>query len=365
MVNEISFVRVVPWNWVTKKGVSSATIELNSTWKYLWNNTGASTINREFAPMSWGAGGANSDAVIELYKTKYKSTHVMGFNESDNCNDQSGRFNNLCQPAVAVGFYKNLMKTGLRLVSPNCREEAPFGWLKQFHDIASAQDVRIDVIGVHWYDWGSNPVNSPNADPVMVFNRFKSYLDRVYALYKLPIWISEFNANPNRSSATNLEFMKLALPYLESLDYVERYCWYQPNSGVANYYQSDGTSLTAVGLFYRDQISTPSITKAIVDAPSSLDLYYNILSPVIDDKLDLEVSIYPNPTENYFTVQSSVVIYAYDIFDNLGKLVKTANNLNASNFNVEIQSLKSGIHFLILKDVNGVKINQKIVLKGY
>ena len=68
------------------------------------------------------------------------------------------------------------MKTGLRLVSPSCRENAPFGWLKEFHDKANAQDIRIDVIGVHWYDWGSNPTNSPFADLQDVFNRFKNLI---------------------------------------------------------------------------------------------------------------------------------------------------------------------------------------------
>ena len=59
--------------------------------------------------MAWGFGGANDDADIQNYKSKYKATHVMAFNESDNCNDQSGQFNNLCDTDVAVSTYKNLM----------------------------------------------------------------------------------------------------------------------------------------------------------------------------------------------------------------------------------------------------------------
>ena len=71
---------------------------------------------------------------------------------------------------------------------------------------------------MHWYDWGSNPANSPNANPQNIFNRFKNYLQNVYDLYGLPIWITEFNANPNRATWVNKGFMELALPYLESLD---------------------------------------------------------------------------------------------------------------------------------------------------
>ncbi len=279
LANRISFIRVVPWNWISKKGIGGTTTGMNNTWRYQWNNTGISTIDVEYAPMSWGAGGADDDADIELYKSKYKATHVMAFNESDNCSGQSGQYNNLCDTDVAVGYYKNLMKTGLRLVSPSCRESAALGWLQEFHDKANAQDIRIDVIAVHWYDWASSPANSPNADPNAVFNRFKNYLTAVHDYYQLPIWITEFNANPNRSNATNFGFMQLALPYLESLDYVERYAWFQPSTGVADYYESTGANLTNVGIFYKNQVSSPSIPEETVTADSNLDLYYNIIDP--------------------------------------------------------------------------------------
>jgi len=186
----ISFIRVLPWNWVSKKGIGGNVTGLNETWHYNWANTGNSSLQRENVPMAWGKGGADDPSDIELYNSKYKTAHVLAFNESDNCNDQSGQYGDLCNTDVAVATYQNLMKTGLRLVSPSCRENAPFGWLKEFYDKATAQNIRIDVIGVHWYDWGSNPANSPNADPQQVFNRFKNYLQNVHNLYGLSIWIT-------------------------------------------------------------------------------------------------------------------------------------------------------------------------------
>lgn len=283
--NDISFIRVLPWNWVSKKGRSGVdTSDLDNTWFYFWSNNGDSTLDLEYAPMSWGAGGADEDSDIVLYQNKYKATHVMGFNESDNCNDQSGQYNNLCQVDVAVGYYENLMKTGMRLLSPSGRENAPFGWLKDFYDRANQEDVRIDAIGVHWYDWGSNPSNSPNADPNAVFQRFVTYLQNVYDLYGLPIWITEFNANPNRTNAVNYQFMQLALPYLESLDYVERYVWFQPNSDVADYYDTSG-NLTNIGTVYKDQVSTPSIPEASVSANNNLDNYLELLDPTGENLL--------------------------------------------------------------------------------
>jgi hypothetical protein len=360
--NNISFIRVIPWNWVTKKGVSSATIELNNSWNYQWNNTGTSSLSREYVPMSWGAGGANDDTDIELYKTKYKATHVMGFNESDNCNDQSGQFNNLCQTDVAVGYYKNLMKTGLRLVSPSCRENAPFGWLKDFYDKATAQDVRIDVIGVHWYDWGSNPINSPNADPEVVFNRFKKYLEDVHDLYKLPIWITEFNANPNRSAFSNYGFMQLVLPYLESLDYVERYCWFQPSSGVANYYNASGNTLTSVGNFYNVQVSTPSIPKPTVSEDSNLDIYYDDSSPTSDEYKLFNVITFPNPVHNILRIKAYETIESCELYDILGKLIRIEKSINSPLMEVNVQNQKPGTYFLILKGKNGMFSKSKIVI---
>lgn len=278
--NKISFVRVLPWNWVSKKGRGGGGTStlLNNTWFYHWNNNMNSTLALEYVPMSWGANGANNDAAIQNYLTKDKSTHVLAFNESDNCEDQSGQYNDLCQVPVAVSIYENLMKTGMRLVSPNGRENAPFGWLLDFYNLANQNDIRIDVIGVHWYDWGSNPQNSPNANPNQIFQRFQNYLQNVYDLYGLPIWITEFNANPNRTNQVNYEFMQLALPYLESLDYVERYAWFEPFSDVADYTDANG-NLTNVGNFYTNQVSTPSISETVWTENNNLENYLSVIDP--------------------------------------------------------------------------------------
>tara|TARA_R110000868_G_scaffold71022_8_gene208402 strand:- start:1556 stop:3421 length:1866 start_codon:yes stop_codon:yes gene_type:complete len=358
LLNDVSFIRVIPWNWVTKKGIGGNTTGLNQAWYYNWGNSSESNLELEYAPMAWGFGGANDDADIQNYKSKYKATHVMAFNESDNCNDQSGQFNNLCDTDVAVSTYKNLMKTGLRLVSPSGRENAPFGWLKEFHDKANAQDIRIDVIGVHWYDWGSSPANSPNADPNLVFNRFKNYLQRVYDLYGLPIWITEFNANPNRTNATNYGFMQLALPYLETLDYVERYAWFQPSSGVADYYTS-GTVLTNVGMFYKNQVSTPAVSEFTVSANSNLDIYYTL---DVND-LDFNKSIlYPNPANGIMSLKVLIGIHSYHIYNIKGQLIQSSENLNLKETEINLFGEKKGIYFIKIRDNKGNQSSKKLIL---
>lgn len=272
----ISFIRVLPWNWVTKKGNGGYKPGVGAGWFYNWNNNQTSKPNYEYVPMAWGAGGASSTGVnAVIYKDK--TTHLLGFNESDNCDDQSGRFNNLCKPEVAVAYYENLMGTGVRLGTPAPRENGPTTWLRDFDRIAKERDVRFDFVAVHWYDWGSSPQNSPNADPQQVFNRFKSYLANVYNIYKLPIWITEFNANPNRDNPVHAAFLQLALPYLEQLDYVERYAYFEPmaqySSNVvtpSNLFDASG-NLTNIGTIYLNHTSTPSIPEATYASPNNLE----------------------------------------------------------------------------------------------
>jgi hypothetical protein len=106
-------------------------------------------------------------------------------------------------------------------------------------------------------------------------------------LYGLPIWITEFNANPYRSTAVQLGFMELALPYLETLDYVERYNWFQPNPtpldpndnvtnvGTGEFYTTRPPGLaiiTDVGLTYKNQVSTPSVLGITLNASNNLNL---------------------------------------------------------------------------------------------
>lgn len=292
--NTVSFIRVIPWNWVTKKGASKFK-NIGTTWTYNWNRNAESLPDIEYAPMAWGGSSAQS-AVISQYIEKINVTHVMGFNESDNCNDQSGQYGDLCKIEVAVPLFKNLMKSGLRLVSPSPRENGPLPgkWLSLFRDLAIESDVRYDVLGVHWYDWASGPTNSPFEDPQKVFNRFKSYLDRVYAEHQIPIWITEFNANANRDLSVHQGFLELALPYLETLDFVERYDYFEPNPEVAgnreditfpSFYDQQG-NITSFGKLYRDFESTPAIPESTYSGSGFLS--------GLDSKIQLNMEINTN-----------------------------------------------------------------------
>ena len=360
--SNVSFIRVLPWNWVSKKGTAGDVLEMNNTWFYRWSNQGISDLQREYAPMAWGYGAANDDSDILIYQSKYKSTHILGFNEPDDCNSQSGQYNNMCDEVTAVAVYQNLMKTGLRMVSPACRQGAVFNWLNSFNQLAIENDIRIDVIAVHWYDWNSDPQNSINSDPQNIFNRFKSYLNQVHNLYGLPIWITEFNANKYRSVEVNRQFMELAIPYLESLDFVERYAWFEPNPvapaiiGNGQYFDSNN-NLTDIGTFYKNHPSNPAISKASYIGPNNLidETSLNQFSPscsqgnmlsngptlITENKI---LKVFPNPATESVKVTFTFPIRDFKLYNISGLLI----NKELIQGQIDVSDLPTGMYIIVV-----------------
>lgn len=358
--SNISFIRVVPWNWVSKRGTAGDIYDMNNSWFYRWNNQGVSDLQREYVPMAWGYGAANDDNDIILYRSKYKTTHILGFNEPDDCNGQSGQYNNMCDEATAVAIYENLMKTGLRMVSPACRQGAVFSWLNSFNQLAIENDIRIDVIAVHWYDWNSNPQNSPNADPEDIFNRFKTYLNNVRTLYGLPIWITEFNANKYRTTEVNKEFMELAIPYLESKNFIERYSWFEPNpvdpSTVGNgEYFDTNMNHTDIGLFYKNYPSSPAIPEPFHVSTNNLSIDIssnqhqascNAHNSLSDDSVENPslsgLKVFPNPAKDIIKVIYSAPIKDFKIFSLSGVLIEK----KCLDGSVDISDLPTGVYII-------------------
>mgnify|MGYP001422864113 FL=1 len=354
--NKISFIRVIPWNWVTKKGTAGDTESMNNNWFYKWSNNGNSDMSREYVPMAWGKGAADDLNDIEIFKQKYKSTHLLAFNEPDNCNDQSGQYGNMCIVDTSLVYYKNLLKTGLRMVSPATRQGEVFSWLNEFNYKAENQEIRIDVIAVHWYDWTSNPENSPNANPQDIYNRFVNYLENVYNLYGLPIWITEFNANRYRNEWVHRQFLQLALPYLEETEYIERYSFFPPVTDQADFFD-ENNNFTQIGEFYSNFNSTKSIAENEYASPSNLNSNgYEFTQPECDPnnaflsnheiESQKEVTIYPNPSSDYIFIEFDQEINDLKILNIEGRIIKILRPVEYIN----VSFLNKGIYFLKVND---------------
>lgn len=263
--DKVSFIRVMPIRNITKKGMgtkdNNLVANVNPSWFYDWGALDVSTVNNEFTLMAWNITLANNFLNLNTYPTRTDVNTLLAFNEPDGTSQA-----NIPDVNVALPVYKNLLRTGYRMGSPATKEENWNRWLSDFTTIAEADDARIDFVAIHWYDWG-NWSATQNANPNVndVFNRFKNYIDAVYNRYKKPIWITEFNANVNRPAAVQDAFMRLALPYLESDNRVERYAYFFETTFPA----SVNGVLTSLGQTYKDHVSTPSLTSNIVDTRST------------------------------------------------------------------------------------------------
>ena len=255
---EVSFVRVLPWNYSVKRGIGRAPLlpeELGMRWYYNWGLGEETSAGMEYVPMVWGKAGANR--VTDLIKKK-NTTHLLAFNEPDGT-DQSN-----LSADEALKYYPKLLQTGLRIGSPACKEGAWKSWLNKFMNGCKSKGYRVDFIAIHWYDWGdwlANKNPSPENIDAMV-NRMKKDIDDCYNKFKLPIWITEFNANKNRLTETQILFLVKAIPMLEAHPHVERYAYFQPNGDngkrPGNGEFLDGDVILPVGKAYGSVESTPA-----------------------------------------------------------------------------------------------------------
>ncbi len=253
----VSFMRIQPWSYVAKRGMGGGYDErhndLNITWFYNWGIKRESTPEIDFAPMFWSQ---SSEAGINKVVAQKMTNHILSFNEPDG-DDQAN-----LSPEEAANRYPELLKCGLRIGSPACREGHWNSWLSDFMEICKERKYRVDFIATHWYDWGDwGKTNDPTPEDVdSIVQRFKRDIDRCYAKYGLPIWITEFNANKNRLTNIQIEFLKRAIPMLEAHPHVERYAYFQPFGGNGDFFK-DG-KLTQTAKAYSSYPSTPSIPES-------------------------------------------------------------------------------------------------------
>ena len=272
--NKISYIRYIPVNNPDKKGSASiqdAVIQtFGSQWFYRWSLNKPSYPGQQFVPMTWGKWACTDDNAKYLVE-RSDVDHLLSFNEPDNVNQS-----NIPNIDTAVKRYKIMQKTGLRLGAPVVTQDQAFGdgkWLTRFMVKAKEEKLRIDFLPVHWYDWG-NQFNNKATDSLTaeaIFNRFVNYMQKVHAAYPAqPIWVTEFNANPNRSSVViHKYFMKLASDWMNNTSYVERYAYFFPRA-VPDV--NDDFTLTDAGEYWKSLMSTKSFSSNILSEDTMLNI---------------------------------------------------------------------------------------------
>ena len=111
----------------------------------------------------------------------------------------------------------------------------PMGLTYLQNFIGSCTSCRIDFVVIHWYDSATN------------IAYFKNYIPQAYAAggYR-PLWITEFAGAGTVDE--QIAFLKVVLPWLDSLDYVHKYAYFMDKAGIL--VNNDGTGLSALGQVY-------------------------------------------------------------------------------------------------------------------
>ena len=84
-----------------------------------------------------------------------------------------------------------------------------------------------------------------------------------------------------------------------------------------------------------------------------------VTNVAVSETLSYKTDIYPNPTSNFFRINSEVLIEEINIINLLGEIVATERNVNSTSIEMQRNNIPSGVYLLTIKTVNGVK-TQKI-----
>jgi hypothetical protein len=288
--NAISSIRVLDWEWVTKKGwcgYDPTDLGLvKPTWRYDWSAGGATTSTVEYVPIRQNGGWP---AWTDISGKQYVS-HVLGFNEPDHT-EQSN-----LTVSQALAQWPDMIKTGLRIGSPACTN---FSWLYSFMDSCKAKNYRVDYVAVHAYWGGKSPANW--------YNDLKYIHDRTGR----PIWITEWNNGANwttetwptsdkslsaANAAKQLSDIKAILNVLDTASFIERYSiynWVQDCRAMVI-----GGVITPAGKYYADDKSVMAFNRKMEVIPTYTYSTPALTIAFVTKKLTISIS---NPNGDYYT----------------------------------------------------------------
>jgi hypothetical protein len=216
------------------------------SWYYNWSpNTSEDLVNSslEFVPLLHGITEATKNYIDTLPSS---SQHLLSFNEPDGESDSGG--SNISPDDAAKSYINNIAtyRSGRERtwkISHPSVTGSPRGleWLRDFntscYEIDEVNGCPTDFIAAHWYG---------------AFDGLKGWLASLDDFYngnktdgedKLKIWITEI-ALPQQDADATLAMMNETLPYLDGLDYVERYAWFGAfRSNDANEWTGNGVAL--------------------------------------------------------------------------------------------------------------------------
>ncbi|MEK7951422.1 LamG-like jellyroll fold domain-containing protein [Luteolibacter sp. Y139] len=294
MDGTVSFVRVYPWRWVSKKGTCDTdAVAMNAAWRYNWNNNQNSTRNWEYVlikqqPYWPGLGNAG------VYKTQ-QVDHVLGFNEPNNSVEDA--YKNLSPQGSttdAVAKWDELLGTGLRVGAPAVTDGG-YSWIVDFMNQANAAGKRVDYVPVHYYRSYPNN-NNPSGAATNLYN----YLKSIYDATGKPIWVTEFNNGANWTGDADPTFdqnksvIEAMVNMMDSTPWIERYSVYSAVEEVRQIYNNSG-ALTPMGIMYRDHVAPMAYQQAVPNTGNSGNATYLFEGNVRDTQSGNNAVVYGTP----------------------------------------------------------------------
>ena len=247
----ISFIRVFPWRWISKKGSCDVDpTALNAKWHYNWDINKNSTLDWEYSAIRqqryWPGLGQD-------WKARGVS-HLLGYNEPNNPVEDSYTSLNNGSTTTAVEAWPDLLGTGLRLGAPAVTD-AGQSWLYDFINKADAAGHRVDYVPVHYYR-GYWSASDANGAATQMYN----FLKAIHDVVGRPIWVTEFNnganwtTDPEPNVTQQKNTIQAMINMMDGTPWIERYAVYSNVEWFRKTHYDDGT-LTPMGQMYKDHSS--------------------------------------------------------------------------------------------------------------
>lgn len=278
----ISFIRVMPWRWPSKKGWagnSQSDVEMvQATWHNDWNAVGLdSYLNSEYVPMRHNGGWPSFSTI----KERRYATHVLGFNEPNQTESGGGSDMSVDE---CIAQWPDLLATGLRVGSP-APTDGGRAWILEFIKKCDALNYRVDFIALHFYRGGQSAEN------------FYNFCKDIHDQTGRPIWITEFNNGANWTSeywpsdwqaqqTEQLRDMKAFFDMLDNAPFVERhsvYNWVEDKRAMIL-----NGALTPAGEMMRDYKAAMAYNPAYAFEP----LPWSLKAPEVTGMLSSDRSAY-------------------------------------------------------------------------
>ncbi|MBR5085244.1 MAG: hypothetical protein IKX33_11665 [Prevotella sp.] len=211
MRGSVSFLRIFPWRWPSKKGYAGRTLTpmnlMRVTWYYQWNAENYQDADYDYVPQRHHENGNTYTGTAtyawpswDVLNTQ-SSAHVLGVNEPDNT---SGSEMYMTVPNL-IKKHAEYLRSGMRIGTfATCNPNV--GWVKAYVDSCEAHNFRVDFVATHYYIGGQKPENCIAS------------LKSLYDATGLPVWCTEWNNGANWTNETSF--------YTDSLK-----SWYQWGSG--------------------------------------------------------------------------------------------------------------------------------------